>query len=87
MLERIKSIGRKEEKRLDVLGMTLCTAWPGNGDLFYSILMWDENHRISREIYSFEYQPAEDQSASAEWMREIFESWFTRACRDQWPLP
>lgn len=59
LLERIKSIGRKEEKRLDVLGMALYTAWLGNGD----------------------------QSASAEWTREIFESWFTRACRDQWPLP
>lgn len=58
----------------------------GNGDLFYSILLWRDD-RISREGYSYEFVPAEDRSASAMATREMFDSWFQRACRSTWPSP
>lgn len=59
----------------------------GNGALFYSMLMWGPDGKISREIYSYEHLPANDRSSSAEWVRQIFDSWFERACRDKWPPP
>ncbi|WBB73599.1 hypothetical protein O7602_28700 [Micromonospora sp. WMMD1128] len=164
LIDRIRSIKRPEEKCLDVLGMSLYTAWPsigfwlnrtelqdwkirmaavvesdagglfptewvdegrnnltqiydmqqspalarrritlepygynfvpvvhgfrlGNGDLFYSLLGWGPDGRISRDKYSYEYLPSEDRSPSAESIRDVFDSWFVRACRDRWPRP
>jgi hypothetical protein len=161
LLDRAKSITRTEEMCLDVLGMSLYTAWPsigfwlgrpelrgwtirmaapvkaepgvaalvptewlhearanlsqirdaaqsptvikqniklegfgydfmpflhgfrlGNGDLFYSLLMWSDDGKISREKYSYEFVPREDASPSADAAREVFDSWFKRACRN-----
>jgi len=163
LLSRMRSISRKEEKKLDVLGMTLYTAWPtitfwlnqpelsgwtirltavlysdkgiagliprewfqesvsnlksvaeaakvpsvirrditlepygydfmpvvhgfrlGNGDLFFSILSWQDDGRIGRESYSYEYIPCEDHSESAQAMRAVFDSWFERARKTPW---
>ena len=162
LLDRARSIIRKEEKVLDVIGMTLYTAWPsirfwlnrpemagwkvrfaavvdatdmsrlvppewfeesrsnldqiaelaevkavkergihleaygydfvpvlhgyrlGNGDLFYSVLMWDSDGRIGREVYSYEYIECTNHSPSAQAAREVFDSWFKRACRKPW---
>jgi hypothetical protein len=163
LLERIRAINRKEEKELDVLGMTLYTAWPsirfwlnrseftgwtlrftalaaneaslashvpsswfgearsnlnsvtqyakapatlernvklqayeydfmpslhgyrlGNGDLFYSILYWDDNGLLSIDNYSYEFIPAEDISPSATAIRRVFQSWFERATQTPW---
>ncbi|MQA98481.1 MAG: hypothetical protein GEV11_29245 [Streptosporangiales bacterium] len=134
--ERMRTIRRPEERTLDVIGMSLYTAWPtirfllarpdlagwkirlaavvdvhlrarnitleaygydfmpvvhgfrlGNGDLFYSILLWQDDGRIGREGYSYEYVPAEDNSASASATREMFDSWLHRACHSPWPTP
>jgi hypothetical protein len=161
--ERISSITRKEEKKLDVLGMTLYTAWPsirfwlnrpefngwtvrlsalagnevalgshvpatwfrearsnldsvmeyasapstlerkinlqayeydfmpslhgyrlGNGDLFYSILYWDENGLLSLDNYSYEFVSADNFSPSAIAIRQVFQSWFERATKTLW---
>jgi hypothetical protein len=163
LLERIKSISRAEEKVLDVIGMTLYTAWPsikfwlnrndlngwtvrfaavssggqrrsthvpvawhreaktnldnicdfanspvaqakhinlqsfgydfmpvlhgyrlGNGDLFYSILMWQDNGTIGIDNYSYEFVPREDKSPSADAIRVVFDSWFRRASVTRW---
>lgn len=166
LLERIGRISRSEEKVLDVIGMTLYTAWPsirfwlnrseftgwtvrfaavsanqshlsrhvpaawfrdahgnldnihqyagspaartqhinlqafgydfmpslhgyrlGNGDLFYSVLLWDEDGHISIDGYSYEFVPSEDKSPSAESIRQVFDSWFKRATAAPWPTP
>ena len=163
MLERIQRITRQNEKIVDVLGITLYTAWPsiqfwlgrsdlagftirlaavafddarlspqvpafwfrdarnnlgsareygksasavkrgikvetygydfapvlhgyrlGNGDLFYSILMWQADGNLGYEGYSYEFVPHEDTSPSAEAVREVFESWFQRAREREW---
>jgi hypothetical protein len=163
LLERIRSITRQDEKTLDVLGMTLYTAWPsirfwlnraeftdwtvrmtavlhgerrlsmhvpgswfrdsranlndilqsadsptivakriklqpygydfmpvlhgyrlGNGDLFYSLLKWSADGKLSLDGYSYEFVPSEDRSPSAEAIREVFESWFQRASKTPW---
>jgi hypothetical protein len=163
LLERMRAVTKREEKRIEVLGMSLYTAWPsirfwlnrpelagwtirlaacasatgdvlshfpqdwldearqnlesirqaastpgivnrgirleafsydfipvlhgfrlGNGDLFYSILSFGDDGRINRDRYSYEFVPYEDGSTSAESIREVFESWLNRACRDAW---
>jgi hypothetical protein len=56
----------------------------GNGDLFYSILLWQRDGRIGRNGYSYEFVPCEDHSQSAQATREIFDSWFARARRSPW---
>jgi hypothetical protein len=56
----------------------------GNGDLFYSMLMWGSDGRLSRDEYSYTFVPHEDGSASAEAIRQVFDAWFIRACRDPW---
>lgn len=163
LLERIKRISRTEEKVLDVIGMTLYTAWPsirfwlnrpdlsgwtvrftavigdkshlsnhvsetwfheaqsnlenicnfakssmiqmqhinlqafgydfmpslhgyrlGNGDLFYSILLWQDDGKISIDGYSYEFVPSEDKSPSADGIRRVFDSWFKRATATPW---
>lgn len=163
MLERLRGISRPEEKSIDVLGLTLFTAWPsiqfwlgrselagwtirltavahdgarlspqvptfwfrdarnnlnsaveygksvlsvqrkikihaygydfapslhgyrlGNGDLFYSLLLWQEDGNLGYEGFSYEYVPREDTSPSAEAVRQVFESWFQRACKSEW---
>jgi len=163
LLQRIRAITRKEDKRLDVIGMTLYTAWPsirfwlnraelvgwtvrltalaaneaslashvpsswfnearsnlssvaqyakapatlarnidlqaykydfmpslhgyrlGNGDLFYSILYWDQNGLLSIDNYSYEFISADDVSPSATAIRQVFQSWFERATRTPW---
>lgn len=163
LLERIGRISRSEEKVLDVIGMTLYTAWPsirfwlnrsdlsgwtvrftavmgekphlskhvpvawfheaqtnldnicdyakspmiqaqriklqafsydfmpslhgyrlGNGDLFYSILLWQDDGKISIDGYSYEFVPSEDESSSAEAIRRVFDSWFKRATTTSW---
>lgn len=166
LLERARRISRSEEKILDVIGMTLYTAWPsiqfwlnrselsgwtvrftavtgnkarsskhvpepwfreaqgnldsicrhadhptiraqhitlqafgydfmpslhgyrlGNGDLFYSILLWQEDGNIGKDGYSYEFVPSEDKSPSAEAIRQVFDSWFKRAVAIPWPTP
>ncbi len=166
LLERIRRVSRSDEKVLDVIGMTLYTAWPsiqfwlnrsdlsgwtvrfsavadsrtrsslhipdawfheaqtnldnisryanrpnvraqhinlqafgydfmpslhgyrlGNGDLFYSILLWQEDGRISMDDYSYEFVPSEDKTPSAEAIRRVFDSWFERATATPWPTP
>lgn len=163
MLERIQSITRQNEKVIDVLGMTLYTAWPsiqfwlgrselagftirlaavafddarlspqvpafwfrdarnnldsaleygrsasaskrrikietygydfspslhgyrlGNGDLFYSLLLWQPDGNLGYEGFSYEFVPHEDVSPSAEAIRGVFDSWFQRASRQEW---
>jgi hypothetical protein len=163
LLERIGRVSRSEEKVLDVIGMTLYTAWPsirfwlnrpelsgwtvrftavaannsrpsknvpeswfhdaqgnldnissyaeshtiqdqhislqafgydfmpslhgyrlGNGDLFYSILLWQDDGQISIDGYSYEFVPSEDKSSSAEAIRRVFDSWFRRATATPW---
>jgi hypothetical protein len=163
LLERIRRISRSDEKVLDVIGMTLYTAWPsirfwlsrsdlngwtvrfsaavsdkprlskhvpeawfheaqanldnicdyakspviqtqrinlqafsydfmpslhgyrlGNGDLFYSILLWQDDGKISIDGYSYEFIPSEDKSPSAEAARQVFDSWFRRATIKSW---
>lgn len=163
LLERAKAVTRQEEKFLDVIGITLYTAWPsirfwlnrselsgwtvrftalayneenlsshvpdswfresranldsiaeyaqspavrgrhiklqpfaydfmpslhgyrlGNGDLFYSILRWQENGHLSIDNYSYEFIPFDDISPSANAIRDIFESWFRRATVTPW---
>lgn len=165
LLDRIRSIRRAEDKRLDVIGMTLYTAWPtirfwlaraemsgwtirlaaavhtaetpnhaaglvpddwfaeshanlssiqaqrdggirarairlepygydfmpvlhgfrlGNGDLFYSVLLWQDDGRIGRDDYSYEFVSCEDHSPSAQAVRGTFDSWFARCARTPW---
>jgi hypothetical protein len=163
LLDHVQAIGRKEEKVLDVLGLTLYTAWPsirfwlnrpelngwamrftaiaadsekfcghlpgsslrdaqanldsivdyvssdgpdarnvtlkafsydfmpslhgyrlGNGDLFYSILHWRPDGKLSLDDFSYEFVPRDDHSKSAESIREIFDSWFRRATVTEW---
>ncbi|MBO0808756.1 MAG: hypothetical protein J2P32_10705 [Actinobacteria bacterium] len=163
LLEHVQAIGRKEEKVLDVLGLTLYTAWPsirfwlvrpelngwtmrftaiaagsgelsahlpgssvrdaqanldsivdyadsdggagknvtlkafcydfmpslhgyrlGNGDLFYSILHWRPDGKLSLDDFSYEFVPRDDHSKSADSIREIFDSWFRRATVTEW---
>jgi hypothetical protein len=161
--ERMEKITRPEEKRLDILGVTLYTAWPsvrfwldhpeldgwtvrltavahrdrrladyvppdmfresrknlqsihqtslqqklknrrikleaygydfmpvlhgyrlGTGDLFYSVLRWQDDAKIGLEGYSYEYLPAADKSASAVAIRETWDNWFKRAMATPW---
>jgi hypothetical protein len=165
LLDRIRSIRRDEDKYLDVIGMTLYTAWPtirfwlarsemsgwtirlaaavhtdempncaaglipaewfaeshanlagiqaqqggdgwarairleaygydfmpvfhgfrlANGDLFYSVLHWQDDGKIGREGYSYEFISCEDHSPSAQALRGTFDSWFARCCRTPW---
>ncbi len=163
LLERITAVSRSEDKVLDVIGMTLYTAWPsirfwlgrtdlngwtvrfaavargdrespkhvpndwfrdargnlnaiaeyaesptarlnrinlrafsydfmpslhgyrlGNGDLFYSILLWQNDGNIGIDDYSYEFVPHEDASPSAEAIRGVFDSWFRRATAMPW---
>lgn len=56
----------------------------GNGDLFYSILLWQDNGRIGLDGYSYEFVPATDKSPSAEAIRGIFDAWFRRAMTTPW---
>jgi hypothetical protein len=56
----------------------------GNGDLFWSLLMWDAQGRICRDEYSYEFIPHEDTSESASAARTVFDSWFARSCRTPW---
>lgn len=163
LLERIRLIDRTDEKVLDVLGMTLYTAWPsiqfwlgrsdlagwtirlaavahedhrlspqvpafwfrdarnnldaavsfgkstsatqrqitiqtfgydfapalhgyrlGNGDLFYSIVLWQPDGNLGYEGFSYEFVPHEDHSPSAMAIRSVFESWFQRATQTAW---
>jgi hypothetical protein len=164
LIERMKAVRRREDKVLDVLGMTLYTAWPtitfwlnrpdlrgwtvrlcavterteelertvpsdwfeesranlagviqkrdtlkrqgqdilleaygydftpvihgfrlANGDLFFSVLAWQQDGKIGRESYSYHFLPLEDRSESANAIREVFDSWFRRACLRPWP--
>jgi len=165
LLDRIRSIRRDEDKRLDVIGITLYTAWPtvrfwlprpemsgwtirlaaaahtgeapnhasglipdgwfaeshanlssiqaqqggngrarairleaygydfmpvvhgfrlGNGDLFYSVLLWQDDGKIGREGYSYEFISCEDHSPSAQALRGTFDSWFVQCSRTPW---
>lgn len=56
----------------------------GNGDIFYSILRWQDDGRLNLDNYSYEFIPHEDTSPSADAMRSVFNSWFERATRDPW---
>jgi len=163
LMERIRSIKRQDQKTLDILGMTLYTAWPsirfwlnrpdlaswtvrlaavahrerhlsnhvpqswfrdskanldsvlenmqssairanniklepygydfmpslhgyrlGNGDLFYSMLLWQPDGKLGFDGYSYEFVPAEDRSPAAEAKREVFDAWFMRAKKSPW---
>lgn len=58
-----------------------------NGDLYYSLLLWDESGKVTLEGYSYEFVSAADHSASAEAARNIFDSWFRRASDVPWLTP
>lgn len=163
LLDRVRATTRQEERVLDVLGLTLFTAWPsirfwvnrsdlngwsmrftalainnnrssanvssswfrdartnlnsildyansnsakankisvqpfaydfmpslhgyrlGNGDLFYSIVRWQADGKLSLDGFSYEFVPSEDHSQSAQAIREVFDSWFRRATMTPW---
>lgn len=90
LFERMKTIRHSNEKVIDVLGITLYTAWPtigfrlGNGDLFYSVLSWQEDGKIGRDGYSYEFVSGDDPSPSAMALRGVFDSWFARTTRTPW---
>jgi hypothetical protein len=56
----------------------------GNGDLFYSIVRWQADGKLSLDGFSYEFVPNEDHSQSAQAIREVFDSWFRRATVTEW---
>lgn len=56
-----------------------------NGELFVSFLSWEDDGRIGREAYSYQYLPCGDESLSAAAMRNVYASWFERASKSAWP--
>lgn len=56
----------------------------GNGDLFYSIVLWQPDGNLGYEGFSYEFVPHEDHSPSAMAIRGVFESWFQRATQTAW---
>jgi hypothetical protein len=54
----------------------------GNGDVYISTLLWDENNLLGKEGFSYEYVPASTHTASAEAFRRLFDNWMVRALSD-----
>lgn len=54
----------------------------GNGDLYVSVLLWDEAGAVGKEGFSYEYVPHYAQSATAESYRRLYDNWFRRALSD-----
>lgn len=53
----------------------------GNGDLFISFLKWQDDGRLGKEGYTYEFIPGTERSLSATAFRELYDSWFERATR------
>lgn len=51
----------------------------GNGDLFISFLRWQEDGRLGKRGYTYEFIPGTEHSISAMAFRDLFDSWFQRA--------
>lgn len=51
----------------------------GNGDVFISSLLWQEDRRLGKPGFSYEYVPASDDSVGAIALRRLFDNWFDRA--------
>ena len=92
-LDRIAEVGEALERagrkiKLEAYGYDFMPVLHGfrlgNGDLFYSILQWQEDGKIGRDKYSYEFVPCEDQSPSASAIRDTFSSWFNRSAAKRW---
>jgi hypothetical protein len=53
----------------------------GNGDVFVSVLHWQEDGRLGKHRFSYDYVPAHDISPAAAAVRGLFNNWFERAVR------
>jgi hypothetical protein len=53
----------------------------GNGDLFISVLFWQEDGRLGKPGFTYDYVPSHDVSPGAAAMRSLFANWFERAVR------
>ncbi|HYM45940.1 MAG TPA: hypothetical protein VES65_07240 [Solirubrobacteraceae bacterium] len=51
----------------------------GNGDIFISNLLWQEDGRLGKPGFSYDYIPAHEAGSDAAAKRELFDNWFTRA--------
>jgi hypothetical protein len=51
----------------------------GNGDMFISFLKWQDDNRLGKRGYTYEFIPGTEQSVSAQAFRDLFDSWFERA--------
>lgn len=51
----------------------------GNGDLLISLMSWQGDGRAAPRGYGCEYIPYSERTPSADAMRQLFDSWFTRA--------
>lgn len=53
----------------------------GNGDVFVSVLLWQEDGRLGKPGFTYEYVPWDDPSSAAASARNLFDNWFERAVR------
>lgn len=51
----------------------------GTGDVFISTLHWQEDGRLGKHRFSYDYVPGHDVSPEAAAVRKLFENWFDRA--------
>lgn len=59
----------------------------GNGDVFLSVLRWQDDGRLGKPGFTYEFVPCNDDSAAADAYRELFENWFARATARAAPSP
>lgn len=53
----------------------------GNGDVFVSSLLWQDDGRLGKAGFSYEFIPHEEAGPGATALRELFDNWFGRARR------
>jgi uncharacterized membrane protein len=53
----------------------------GNGDIFISTLRWQDEDRLGKHRFPYDYVPAHDLSPAATDARALFRSWFDQAVR------
>jgi hypothetical protein len=51
----------------------------GNGDIYISTLLWQEDGKLGKAGFSYDYIPATELGSRAMAQREIFDNWFSRA--------
>jgi hypothetical protein len=51
----------------------------GNGDVFLSVVLWQDDGLIGKPGFSYEYIPAHEVGPGATALRELFANWFQRA--------